>query len=77
MLPLGGPADSAVELLACQAFQRHSASVLRSLMHASPQALPLLHHFPRLKQVLAPAGRLPSHPSCSFLLVAIHAHRAW
>ena len=71
MLPRDAPADSDVDLLGSAAFQHHSASVLRSLMHASPEALPLLHHFQRLKQV-SPHACVPSHPfSCCLLGVLV------
>ncbi|KAI3424453.1 hypothetical protein D9Q98_010005 [Chlorella vulgaris] len=45
------PPGADCQLLAGEAFQARSAPLLRSLMHASPEALPLLHSFSRLKQV--------------------------
>lgn len=47
------PPGADCQLLAGEAFQARSAPLLRSLMHASPEALPLLHSFSRLKQVRA------------------------
>ncbi|KAL4438468.1 hypothetical protein ABPG77_000116 [Micractinium sp. CCAP 211/92] len=48
---LSFPAGADCQLLAAEGFQQHSASVLRSLMHVSPDAAPLLHSFSKLKQV--------------------------
>ncbi|KAL4431325.1 hypothetical protein ABPG75_006581 [Micractinium tetrahymenae] len=45
------PVGADCQLLAAEGFQRHSASVLRSLVHVGPDAAPLLHNFSKLKQV--------------------------
>lgn len=53
MLPKTTPLNGAdLRLLSDDRFQAHSATALRTLMHAGPGVQPLLHHFKRLKQVL-------------------------
>jgi hypothetical protein len=58
-VPLGG-AD--LRLLGSEGFQAHSATALRTLMHAGPGVQPLLHHFKRLKQVAVFCPEEPSGP---------------
>lgn len=53
VLPKTTPLNGAdLRLLSDDGFQAHSATALRTLMHAGPGVQPLLHHFKRLKQVL-------------------------
>lgn len=74
VLPKTLPLDGAdLRLLCSEGFLGHSASALRTLMHAGPDVQPLLHRFKRLKQVSGKrgagavrGGRVGS--SCSLLL---------
>ena len=77
VLPKTLPLDGAdLRLLSSEGFLGHSASALRTLMHAGPDVQPLLHRFKRLKQVGGTRGaggfeRWPIGPSVACRL-ALH-----